>query len=40
MRQGVAAGRWGALGRALTDDELPELAFSCPECGEAEFGDD
>jgi hypothetical protein len=27
--------RWRAY---LTDDELPELAFFCPECAEREFG--
>jgi hypothetical protein len=29
--------RWSAY---LTDDEPPELAFSCPECADREFGDD
>ena len=28
--------RWFAY---LTDDELPELAFYCPECPEREFSD-
>jgi hypothetical protein len=29
--------RWQAW---MTDDEPPELAFYCPECGEREFGRD
>jgi hypothetical protein len=29
--------RWRAH---LTDDEPPEVAFYCPECGEREFGRD
>jgi len=28
--------RWQAY---FTDDELPQLAFYCPECAEREFGD-
>jgi hypothetical protein len=32
----AAAERWQAL---LTCDQPPELAFSCPECAEREFGD-
>jgi hypothetical protein len=28
--------RWEAY--HLTDNEPPELAFFCPECGEQEFG--
>jgi hypothetical protein len=46
MSGGLAASGQGPLGgyltgdEPLTDDEPPELVFSCPRCAEREFGAD
>ena len=40
VRSALAAGRRGALGGYLTDEEPLEVVFYCPECAEREFGPD